>query len=371
MIAPIRRRTLVFTGGGTGGHLYPALALARSLPGLRPLFVVPDDRGDAERLGGEFESVTLSLPRVDRGRLLFPARFAVALRRGRRLLKERGAVAVVGMGGYASVPVCLAARTLRLPIYLIECNAVAGRATRVLVRLASGVGLGSWGAFAQMQRHAACRVTGTPVRDEMRKEAVAEDFGLDQNRPVLLVVGGSQGAVGLNTRVLDGVASCQDLDFQVLHCAGAIDADRVSEAYRVLSRSARVVDFLSDMGAAYAVADLVLARGGASTVAECLALRQPAVFVPYPHHKDAQQVWNAWDAVRVGAARLVKEEDLSPVVFRQLVSGLLLDPRERARMCEAAAAMAAPDAARAMAAHLLETLGPAVGEESWMAELGE
>jgi UDP-N-acetylglucosamine--N-acetylmuramyl-(pentapeptide) pyrophosphoryl-undecaprenol N-acetylglucosamine transferase len=371
MIAPIRRRTLVFAGGGTGGHLYPALALARNLPGLQPLFVVPDNRGDAARLGDEFESIPLPLPRIDKGKLLFPARLAVAVRRARRVLKARAAVAVVGMGGYGAVPVCLAARTLRLPIYLIECNAVAGRATRVLARLATGVGLGSWGAFAQMQRYAACRVTGTPVRDETLKKAKAEDFGLDPDRPTLLVVGGSQGAVGLNTRVLDGVAFCQDLDFQVLHCAGAADADRVGEAYRLLARAARVVDFVGDMGAAYAVADLVLARGGASTVAECLTLRQPAVFVPYPHHKDAQQVWNAWDAVREGAARLVKEEDLSPVVFRQFVTELLLDPGECARMSEAAASVGEPGAARAMAAHLLETLGPAVGEESWMAELGE
>lgn len=370
MIAPLRRRRIVFAGGGTGGHLFPALAVARALPSCEPLFLVPRDRGDPERLRGEFPTLVLDCPRPDRGPLLYLPRLLGAVRRARRMLRDADAAAVVGLGGYAALPASLAARTLGLPLYLMECNAVPGRATRLLARFASGIGLGEPAALDHLRDRARCRVTGTPLRSELRDEAEPGAFGLARGRPTLLVVGGSQGARGLNTRVVDGVRASADLGFQVLHCAGKADAERVRALYRGLPVPAAVVDFLPDIGRAYAVADLVLARAGASTVAECLALGKPAVFVPYPWHRDRQQARNAGAAVGAGAAVLVEEEALTPEAFRGLVRGLLLDGAERARMGERAAALARPDAARAMAAHLVESLGEAVGERGACVEIG-
>jgi UDP-N-acetylglucosamine--N-acetylmuramyl-(pentapeptide) pyrophosphoryl-undecaprenol N-acetylglucosamine transferase len=170
--------------------------------------------------------------------------------------------------------------------------------------------------------------------------------------------------------VLEGLRDCAGRDFQVLHCAGARDAARVRVAYAGLGVRAEVVDFLPEIGRAYAAADLVLARAGASTVAECSALGLPAVYVPYPFHRDRQQAWNALDAVRAGAARVVEERDLGPAAFRAIVDGILLDEAERRAMSRAAASIARPDAARDMAAHLIETFGPALSEERWHAELG-
>jgi len=371
VIAPLQRPVVVFAGGGTGGHLFPGLAVARALHGHEAVFLVPPDRGDRERINGEFRVATLAAPRPDRSRLLYPARLAAAVARARAQLVGLKAVAVVGLGGYACVPAALAGRSLGLPLYLMECNAVAGRATRLLSRLAAGVGLGSERARAGLPPRIACRVTGTPLRREAGLSSERADFGLDPLLPTLLVLGGSQGAEGLNTRVLEALPSCAGLPFQVLHCAGPRDAPRVAAAYGELAFPGRVVDFLPEIGRAYAVADLVLSRAGASTVAECAALGRPAIFVPYPWHRDRQQALNALDAVRAGAARVVEERDLHPAASRALIDGILLDDGERRRMSEAAARVARPDAARDMAAHMLETLGAAFAEPSWHAELGE
>jgi len=356
----LQKKRIVFAGGGTGGHLYPALALARALPLIEPVFVVPPDRGDEERIDGEFPCETLHSPRADRARLLYPARLGLAVARARRQLKSIDAKAVVGLGGYASIPAALAARTLGVPLYLIECNAIPGRATQFLARYATGIGLGSASARDRLVRRQGCRVTGTPLRDELRRPSDLTGFGLQPGRPTLLVMGGSQGALGLNERVLEGLAGCQDLEFQVLHCAGEADQARVRRAYDELDIPATVLGFLPDIGRAYAVADLVLSRAGASTVAECLALGRPAVFVPYPWHKDRQQALNAKDAARCGAARVVEEAELDTMALRRIVESLLLDETARSRMAAAAREIGRPAATRCMAAHLVERLGDAV-----------
>ncbi len=370
MIAPLQRPVVVFAGGGTGGHLYPGLAVARALDGHDPVFLIPPDRGDAERVNGEFRVAVLRAPRPDRSRLLYPVRLAAAVARARGILTGLRASAVVGLGGYASVPAALAGRSLGLPLYLMQCDAVMGRATRLLARFAQGVGLGSERARDGLPHRIACRVTGTPLRREMHARGSRRDFGLDPSLPTLLVTGGSQGAEGLNTRVIEGLAACTGRDFQVLHCAGARDAARVRAAYAGLGVRGNVVDFLPEIGRAYGISDLVLARAGASTVAECAALGLPAVFVPYPFHRDRQQTWNALDSVRAGAARIVEESDLDPAAFRAIVDGILLDEAERRSMSEGAARVARPDAARDMAAHLMETFGAALSEPRWHAELG-
>jgi len=371
LIAPLKRPVVVFAGGGTGGHLYPGLAVARALLGHEPVFLVPPDRGDAERVRDEFRVAVLPAPRPDRSRLLYPVRLAAAVARARGILSDLHASAVVGLGGYASVPAALAGRTLGLPLYLMQCDAVPGRATRLLARFAQGVGLGSARARDALPARISCRVTGTPLRREMRARGDRRDFGLDPSLPTLLVLGGSQGAKGLNTRVIEGLAACRGRDFQVLHCAGARDAARVATAYGELDVRGRVVDFLPEIGRAYGVADMVLARAGASTVAECAVLGLPAVFVPYPFHRDRQQAWNALDSVRAGAARVVEEADLDAAAFRAIVDGVLLDEAERKTMSIAAARVARPEAAHDMAAHLIETFGVALGEARWHAELGE
>jgi len=376
MIAPLRRSVVVFAGGGSGGHLYPAVAVARAMPSVQPLFLVPSDRGDEERLDGEYRSVAFDSPRIDRGRVLYPARLASAVWRARRILRNEEAKAVVGLGSYASVPACLAARSLGLPVYLMAFDAVPGRATRLLTPLAQGIGLGSELARSRFPLSAPCRVTGTPLREELRQEADAEAFGLQRDVPTLLVFGGSQGARELNRCVVSGIAASSALQFQVLHVSGPEDLSTVRDAYERMSRRAEVRPFLGEvsgptsMGAAYALADLVICRGGASSVAECLALGKPAVFVPYPWHRDGHQARNAQAAARSGAAVVVEQENLDVACVGGLLRRYLIAPAERQRMADLAAAMGRPAAARSMAAHLLETFGDALAEPQVTMELG-
>ncbi|MDH3592781.1 MAG: UDP-N-acetylglucosamine--N-acetylmuramyl-(pentapeptide) pyrophosphoryl-undecaprenol N-acetylglucosamine transferase, partial [Planctomycetota bacterium] len=244
-----------------------------------------------------------------------------------------------------------------------------GRATRLLARGAAGIGLGYAGARRALPRAARCRVTGTPLRGDLRADGVADEFGLSPHRPTLLVLGGSQGAAGLNEKIAAGIATCRDLDFQVLHCSGSGDLERMRSVYDAQGVSASVHSFLPDIGRAYAIADLVLSRAGASTVAECAAMERPAVFVPYPWHKDRQQVHNAWESVRAGAARVVEEQDLDPRTLREIVGKLLLDGERRNAMADAARAVARPNAAQDMAAHLLESFGPAIAGRAVIVEL--
>jgi len=370
VIAPVKRRTVVFAGGGTGGHLFPALAVARALPGFDSVFLVPEDRGDPDRLAGEFPCRTLDCPRPDRARWRYPAQLAKAVAAARRSLRDLDAAAVVGLGSYASIPASLAARSLGIPLYLMECNAVPGKATRLLSRFAQGIGLGSGQALSGLKRRRTCRVTGTPLRSELKATSRPSDFGLSDQRPTLLVLGGSQGATGLNSVVLAGLTACVDLDFQVLHCTGREDAGRMRAAYARVGVPTAVIDFVPDVGRLYAAADLVLCRAGASTVAECAALGLPAVFVPYPWHRDRQQERNALETVVAGAARLIPQEELDVLAFRRIVEEILLDRSKLREMAECAGRIARPAAAQEMAAHLIESLGEAVSEPHWMAELG-
>jgi len=370
MIAPLRRNVVVFAGGGTGGHLFPAVAVARSLPSIEPLFLVPPDRGDLERINGEFRCVSLASPRLDRARALYPVKLGPAVWRARRLLARERARAVVGLGSYSSVPACIAARTLGLPVYLMAFDAVPGRATRMLAPMARGIGLGSELARPRFPLKAPCRVTGTPLRDEMNSSASPESYGLQRGMPTLLVFGGSQGAHSLNQRVVEGIAACPDLAFQVLHVTGAEDEESVRDAYRRMERPASVHAFVDDMGAAYAAADLIVCRGGASSVAECLALGKAAVFVPYPWHRDEHQVQNARAAADAGAAELVHEVELDAPRVRATIEQLLLMRGARAAMAERASSMGRPQAAQQMAAHLVETLGDALQQSVWTEELG-
>lgn len=372
MIAPLRRRTVVFAGGGTGGHLFPAVAVARALPSVEPLFLVPDDRGDVERLGGEFRSVEFRSPRLDRSRALYAPRLCSAVWRARKLLRKEKACAVVGLGSYSSVPACIAARTLGLPVYLMAFDAVPGKATRLLAPMAHGIGVGSELAVGRLPNAGRCKVTGTPLRADLARSARRGAFDLDPALPTLLVFGGSQGARTLNRRVIAGLAACPHLDFQVLHATGVEDETSVREAYQRMNRPASVHAFLKDMGAAYAAADLVLCRGGASSVAECLALGKPAVFVPYPWHRDRQQEQNARAAASAGAARIVNEDHLEPTRFRALIEELLLSDESRKAMALRSERMGRPQAhaARRMAAHLAECIGEALQEPVWTEELG-
>jgi UDP-N-acetylglucosamine--N-acetylmuramyl-(pentapeptide) pyrophosphoryl-undecaprenol N-acetylglucosamine transferase len=275
----------------------------------------------------------------------------------------RGADVVLGVGGYASIPAVLAARTRAVPVVLHEQNAVAGLATRVLARVAAAAAV----SFPETRLPAGLRVevTGTPVRREIlevparRAELAAEAlerFGLEAGRRTVLVTGGSLGALHLDRAVahaLPLLASRSDLQLVVLTGRAHEDvvASAVDPAAGVLVRP---IAYLERMDLALAIADLAVARAGANTVHELAACGVPSVLAPYPHATDDHQEANARALERAGAAEVCLDADLTPERLADRITSIVDDPARRASMAAAASAWATPDADIRVAALVTE-----------------
>lgn len=350
-------RTVALVSSGTGGHLVPALVLARALRAAgADALLLTEGRAVESSLLARTGATARAFP-VGRGMAL-PWRLAGAALRARRTLGEEHVSAVVCTGGRTSVPVALAARSLGLPLYLLEQNAVPGRANRWLAPFAERVYLGL--PPVRPLRHGL--LTGTPLRDEIgripRAEARAR-LGLAPDRATLLVTGGSQGAQCLNETVPVALVSLR-LPLQVLHLSGEGFDEPVRTAYRAgepFGLQAVVRPLAADMAELYAAADLVICRGGGGTVAELMAAGRAAVVVPYPHHRDRQQFHNAMVLVRAGAAELIEQPELTPQRLAETVHGLLAAERAQ-RMGEIAARLAPPAPTARIVADICGSRGP-------------
>jgi UDP-N-acetylglucosamine--N-acetylmuramyl-(pentapeptide) pyrophosphoryl-undecaprenol N-acetylglucosamine transferase len=258
-------------------------------------------------------------------------------------LRHHGVSAVVGTGGRTSVVVALAGRSLGLPLCLLEQNAVTGRANRLLARFARRLYLGLPIDSGQLPN---ALLTGTPLRPDFAntgREVARERLGLDPADRVVLVTGGSQGAEVLNERIPAALGSI-DRSLVVHHLAGQGRVDAVRGRYADFpSVRAHVADVTVDMATLYAASDLVVCRGGGCTVAELIATGRPALIVPYPFHKDRQQLRNANVLQASGAARVVEQHELDHARLCTELRELLDAPDELRRMGAAARALAPPD----------------------------
>lgn len=338
--------------GGTGGHLMPAMVLARAMQasGHRPLFVTEGREVEREMLRRQLPDVDgVELPPAGRSKLALPLWVLRATAAARRILREQQVDCVVSTGGRPSVPVALAARSLGKPVYLLEQNAVTGRANRILSPLAQRIYHGLPAAGSGAPR---ALVTGTPLRPEIGRIERAEarrQLGLRDDVPMVLVTGGSQGAKSLNEIVPQALASLR-LPLQVVHLAGLGRDEAVRAVYAQADRSlvADVRTVALDMDRLFGAADLVVCRGGGTTVAELCAVGRPAVIVPYPHHKDRQQLRNAEVLAKAGAAWIVEESQLTVSGLAELLQGMLGDPARLQRMGAAARGLLPGDAAGAI-----------------------
>lgn len=312
--------TIVFAGGGSGGHLAPGIAVAEALtaagPAAQARFLCSQRPIDAEilgRAGVEFTPLPARPGRSPRSVLAFFG----AVRRARAHLRDWDARAVLSLGGFVSLPVAVAAWRLGIPILLLNLDAVAGRANRVVARLATRV---LSAVPPRNLRVAEGGIVGMPVRRAARADgdapACRRRLGLDPDRPTLLVTGASQGSASFNDAVPAIIASSPQLfrSWQVLHLAGAGDEARIraiESRYRAAGVAASVIPFLHEMGDAWGAATLAITRGGASSVAEASANAVPSIFVPFPHHHDQHQRSNAMPLVERGAARLARDPVLA------------------------------------------------------------
>jgi UDP-N-acetylglucosamine--N-acetylmuramyl-(pentapeptide) pyrophosphoryl-undecaprenol N-acetylglucosamine transferase len=322
---------IVLTGGGTGGHVYPALAIAEALaeePAVAPLEVL--FAGTRDRLEAEIvpkAGIPIAFVRaapLERRPSLELVRTAFENLRGVgdafALVQRFAPDAVIATGGYVTFPVVVAARLARLlhrsraKIVLLEPNATAGLTNRLLEPLVDE----KWVSLPQVAGAQGRRtiVTGTPVRAAFLKPIDARiarlTLGLEPQRTTVAIIGGSQGAHSLNEAVAS-LLEAGGAPWQILHLTGSRDFAAMSarEQPAVARGDARVINYLADPRVAYAAADLMVVRAGASTLAELAATATPAILVPYPHATGDHQTHNARTFVALGAARLLRDEELS------------------------------------------------------------
>ncbi len=350
MTAPV-----LITAGGTGGHVFPALAVAEQLAARGAEVVwLGTRRGLEARLvpdaGIPIEWLTVSgLRGSGLGRLITaPWMLGRSLLQSLTILRRLRPRLVLGMGGFVSGPGGLAARLLGIPLVVHEQNAIAGMTNRWLARFASRVLEALPGAFPPERR---ATVVGNPVRPAIAALPGPTERLSGRQGPVrLLVLGGSQGARALNHKVPEALARLPaGIEVEVRHQAGGKLLDEAQNAYAEAGIPARLEPFIEDMAAAYGWADLVLCRAGALTVAELAAAGVASLLVPFPHAVDDHQTANARFLEQVGAARILPQDTLDADQLADELARLLGDSGRRLAMAEAARALARPDAAETVA----------------------
>ncbi len=357
---------VALAGGGTGGHIEPMLALADALrrrgeDDVAGITCLGTARGMETRLvpgrGYELRLIPpVPLPRRPTLDLLrVPGRVRRAVAETRSVLREVGADVVVGFGGYVALPAYLAARRAGIPVVVHEQNALPGLANRIGARVAARVAVTVPGTPLHRGEH-----VGMPLRTAIssldraaRRAEGRAAFGLDADRPTLLVFGGSQGAASLNRAVTGAAGALGDAGVQVLHARGPKNTDVAVPERPVGSAPYVVVDYLERMDLAYAAADLALCRAGAVTVAELSAVGLPAAFVPLPIG-NGEQRRNALPVVAAGGGLLVDDAALTPGWVTATLVPLLTDPGALAGLARHAAATGVPDADERLADIVLE-----------------
>jgi len=319
---------VVIAGGGTGGHLYPGIAIARELlrdSGNEVLFVGTDQGIESRVLPREgFPLRTITVGKLKGMRLLSIMRTLIILPwsvvQSLRLLREVRPDVVIGVGGYSSGPMGVAALVLRVPLIIVEPNSYAGLANRKLGRMADKVVLCFPGTGAQKffppEKTASLGPLVRQGIDRGNRDRAITDFGLDPGRFTVFVMGGSGGAHAINMTMVKAARFLKEVPaLQVLHQTGEKDAEEVRQGYRDAAVKAVVLPYIHDMAGAYAVADLAVSRSGATTVAELAVCGKRSVLIPFPFAADNHQEYNAKTLAQRGLAKVIVQKDLSAEIL--------------------------------------------------------
>jgi UDP-N-acetylglucosamine--N-acetylmuramyl-(pentapeptide) pyrophosphoryl-undecaprenol N-acetylglucosamine transferase len=348
--------SVIIAGGGTGGHLFPGIAIAEEIraraPECRLLFV---SRGsDFERTTLERAGFALATIRIEglKGRGLWNQartllRLPWAVLQSALLIGSARPEIVIGLGSYAAGPVVMAAWMRRVPVALCEQNTLPGVTNRKLARLADRIYTSFERTEGGFDPHKVLW-TGNPLRREIVRAAqTPAALAGRRERFSVLVLGGSQGAHAINTAVARALPHLAPLErFEFVHQTGAADEAATGAAYRAAGISARVQPFFEEMAARYLASDLVVCRAGATTVAEITALGKPALFIPFPHAADDHQRWNAQRLVDAGAAEMILEPELSGRRLAERIAFFAAHPQALESLAARAAAFGRPDATR-------------------------
>ncbi len=345
--------------GGTGGHLFPGLAVAEVLRGRghEVLLFISEKEIDSLAVSSHpefrFEKLpTIGLPSPFSPAIVrFTQRFSESLSACRKIYRKFEPHAVLGMGGFTSTAPILAGRLRGVPTFIHESNAIPGKANRLTARMVRAVLLG-FQECAPFFPKARTEVTGTPIRSELQRIDRAEarrKLGLREDLRTLLVMGGSQGAAGINQSVIKSLPTLQGEPLQVIHLAGARDERLVADNYRRENIPAFVAGFHHKMEEVYSAADLAIARSGAASLAELAAFSLPAILIPFPYAADDHQTRNAEIFARADAAILLREAELAGEVLARKIHELTADPATLQRMSENCGRLAPKNAAELVA----------------------
>jgi UDP-N-acetylglucosamine--N-acetylmuramyl-(pentapeptide) pyrophosphoryl-undecaprenol N-acetylglucosamine transferase len=352
--------------GGTGGHLFPGLAVAESLlrRGCAVTLLISPKEVDQQAVKAAVGMQIVSLPAVGLtrcGKFEFLRGFIQSYRAARKHFFSHAPHAVLAMGGFTSAPPILAGKQLGAQTFLHESNSIPGRANRFLSWIVDRAFVG-FPASASHLHTKKVTATGTPVRPQFQPRPAAQcraALGLDPERPVVLVTGGSQGATGINELVLHTLPLLmkQAPELQWFHLSGTGDEARVMEGYATAGVKAVVHPFFAGMELALGAATVAVSRAGASSLAELAAMRVPAVLVPYPAAMDNHQFYNAKAFESSGAAVLLEQRGATPEAMARCLLDLIRNAPLRAGTQAALAQWHAPRAAEEIAEAMLEAVG--------------
>jgi UDP-N-acetylglucosamine--N-acetylmuramyl-(pentapeptide) pyrophosphoryl-undecaprenol N-acetylglucosamine transferase len=358
--------------GGTGGHLFPGLAVAGQLTqrGCAVTLLVSPKEVDqlAVRSTGDLDVVTLpAVGLQNRNYFSFARSFVKSLFAARKVFRRRKPAAVLTMGGFTGAPPVWVGKDFGAKTFLHESNLIPGRANRLLARFVDEAFVGFPETASRLRvPRGGITPTGTPVRPQFQPRDAAAcraALGLDPQRPAILVMGGSQGASGINEIILAALPllAGRAATWQWLHLTGAGHFEKVKQDYAKLGFQAVVRPFLAEMELALGAATVAVSRAGASSLAEIAAMRLPSLLVPFPAAADNHQFHNAQAFATTGAARLVEQKNATPEGVVAMLGELVENEATRAAMQAALAQWHAPRAAEQIANNILKTIGERFG----------
>lgn len=347
----------LFAGGGTGGHLYPAIAVADEIKRLKPeseiIFVGTKSKIEGRiipKLGYGFKSIWIKgfARKFNLENLLFPVKLFVSLVQSLFIsIKFKPRVAI-GSGGYVAGPAIWGASVLGAKVILMESNSYPGVTTRLLERYADEVHISFDDSRKYLRKPDKIKLTGNPVRRELgrsTKEEAKRFFGLDENKITVLVLGGSLGAASINNSVSRIVEELEKKSLQIIWQTGK----NYYHSYKNINLdSVKILDFIEDMNKAYSACDLLVARAGATTIAELTVLGIPSILIPSPHVAENHQYFNAKSLADSNAAILIKDSDVQSILKDKILE-LVLDKSLLKSLSENAKRISKPDAANVIA----------------------
>lgn len=361
---------IIVSGGGTGGHIYPALtlidAVKNKLPDAEFLYVGTKQGLESDivpKAGINFTALSLeggferhfALENIKRA-----ADAILSVKRARAIIKDFQPNVVVGTGGYVCGPILLAAALMKIPTLIQEQNAVAGITNKILAKFVNKICVGTEPALKNFPADKTV-YTGNPIRTEVLTAKRADglnEFNFTAEKPVVLISGGSRGARSINNAMIDVLLNAKD-NAQFLHVTGKGEFDSVTQklkdgGFNFDNPNIKIVPYLYNMPQAMAMADLAIFRAGATGLAELTARGVPAILMPYPYAAENHQEFNAKALVKVGAARMILNKDLNAEILSQNLNELLENPDELKSMAAASLSLGKPQAADDIANLILE-----------------